>query len=423
MRRLSPFNPLSLLAPRNRAGEAGAGILPEGRPVANSGSGLHSRRLGAPLPLVTATRADTARAAAFRKGRDLARQDRWEVLGDLIRRTDQARDIGADGFSQAVAMAAGARSDIELAARKAKAEGHAPCPAAIAELDDMADANAACWGVAVTIALAHMAIGWSHLGPRLPQSRPIRPDAAFAAHFGRAADLIDRFHAVEENSPLLAAAQCRLLAADDHGINRLAEDYADLIDLDPGNPSHLRAFGRDLLPGWHGGPGDLDRQARETAVRLADIWGAGAYGWVWMGALAHDPYAAESCDADLMDKALQDILARRPDQYTINAISAFCLVGMVPDAAPGDLSLPARRLRGRLAEAGQKIAATQLTGLHPAIWADPFQRAECGWGAPDAAARERAGRRARELTSACRRLGTPPPAPMGGAGGRSALRL
>ena len=59
---------------------------------------------------------------------------------------------------------------------------------------------------------------------------------------------------------------------------------------------------------------------------MQDIWGSGAYAWMYMDALAEDQSALQMLDTDAFLHAILEIFERRPDQHTANEIAAFLAV-------------------------------------------------------------------------------------------------
>ena len=99
-------------------------------------------------------------------------------------------------------------------------------------------------------------------------------------------------------------------------------------------------------------------------VAPADLWGAGAYTWVYLDALSVDPGAFDKLDAEYFAEGLHDILERRPDQHTVNMLAAFTgytLSGMACD--PGN--------RGRIASCFNWIVQDHLREVHPLVWMRP----------------------------------------------------
>ncbi|EPX82224.1 hypothetical protein Salmuc_05481 [Salipiger mucosus DSM 16094] len=249
------------------------------------------------------------------------------------------------------------------------------------ELGDAVDEAETGLPGALVLATAHLCVARAWAGrPGAPEPSALRRDAR-ALHLESADRLLDRFDPLEEDSPMLAALRCHLLERQPRAAARLADDYEDLIDLDPACPDHMRALGRDLAPSRFGSWERLDHEARRTAGRTADVWGTGAYAWVWFDALAADPAGFEHVESEFFAEALHDILECRPDQHTANVIAAYCGLSLSGTAERGSA-------RARIAGCFGWIVADHLREVHPAIWA----RARPRTGATDPAAALRRGR-------------------------------
>ena len=304
------------------------------------------------------------------EGQFLARQDRWGDLAQRIRQTDQRRMKTADFVPLADLLLAGARRDVVAAAEHALADGvpesDGPLRSGMALLEGVHDEYPGDYAIALTVALAHIDIGWAWRGPDAPRDLPAPHLAAFRAHFDRASAILDNFCSLELNSPAVAAARCALLdgARDPH--LRVADDYEDLIDLDPTDQRHMRALGRHLLPHRFGSYDALELEARRTAARTQDIWGDAAYTWVYFDAITHDPEACARVDADFFADGLRDILRRRPDQANVNMLAAYCAVAL---GTAQDLG----SARARISACSEWIIRNHLRELHPLIWAHAAQ--------------------------------------------------
>ena len=64
----------------------------------------------------------------------------------------------------------------------------------------------------------------------------------------------------------------------------MIDDYNELIDLDPATPLHFHNFGRHLVPQFLGDYATLEREAARMRDEMHDIWGSGAYAWMYMEA-------------------------------------------------------------------------------------------------------------------------------------------
>ncbi|WP_010142054.1 hypothetical protein [Oceanicola sp. S124] len=346
------------------AAQARAGLGRAGLDQGTEETPTERRRL---LPIRHATREQGTFRAHFQKGRTLVRQDRWDLLARLIRETDRLRETSPAGVRMSDVLAAGARSDMVSSARKAIQQGAEPSGAWLTDLDQAAAEGD--WPEAVTIARLHMDIAWLYHGDLPPVARPAAPHPEFTRHFNRAAQLLDGFSPIEEASPMLAEARIALLANDPAGPDRMRDDFEDLIDLDPANPGPLRLFGLYMLPRWFGSDAAaIDQAAAQTADRLADVWGDGAYAWVWLDALSSEAETAAACDAARFRRGLFDILERRPGQEVANLLAGFCGLAMAPGRAPAGLSAPARATRDLLHAACTPVIEHHMSEIRPELW-------------------------------------------------------
>ncbi|CUH63842.1 hypothetical protein TL5118_00636 [Thalassovita autumnalis] len=338
--------------------------------------GAQTRRLD--LPEKPTSAEDSLRQQIEARGQFLARQDRWEELGEEIRAADQSRDCTPGGMGLADLLARGARLDVvqpveQILSDPALLPQHAPREG-ISALEEVLEDHPEDFGVALVLIQAHIDFAWAWRGEGWHDALPPQRQHSFLRHMARAEALLDRFSPFEHDSPALAACRCALLAAAVEPDARLADDYEDLIDLDPGNPRHMRAFGNHLLPRWFGSYQMLEVEARRVALMTEDLWGAGGYAWVYLDALSVDPGALELLDADFFLDGMRDILERAPDQHVVNTWAAFCAVTLP--------ALPAHRRAtreglSRLRAALDWIQRDHLQELHPLIWG----QAKLGLGA------------------------------------------
>lgn len=322
------------------------------------------------IPVIELSGEDIAGREAQDRGLFLARQERWHELIGEIRSADLARTTTPGGMPVADLMAYGARSDVINAVEHALYEGvpsgGPPLIDGIGALETLlADLGNDPYMAAI-VALAHIDVAWAWRGtgwetivPRLHRDR-------CGAHFDRAAFLLEPHCGIELDSPMLMAARCAMLAGLRHPDTRIADDYEDLIDLAPHNQRHMRALGIHLLPRWFGSYADLELEARRTAARTQDVWGAGGYTWVCFDAIAYDEGACARVDVDFFVDGLKDIVRARPDQQMINLLSAYCAVALRGDAG-GDEAADLARLR--ICDAANWLIRDHLTELHPMIWA------------------------------------------------------
>ncbi|MDK3016139.1 hypothetical protein [Pseudodonghicola flavimaris] len=323
------------------------------------------------IPVREQSAEDRAARAARDRGLFLARQDRWEELSQELHAADLARSLTPGCTPLADHLSFGARSDVVLAVEEALADGKGRSRSNRSLLDGIMGLEAMRQEhrhdpyINLVLAQAHMDIAWAWRGTADPQTLPKLNRHRCAAHLDRAAHLLAPFDAAALSSPALGAAQCTLLA-DRHGeVSQIADAYAAVIDLDPRNLRLMRSLGLHLLPRRGGSHATLEVEARRTAARTADIWGAGGYTWVLFDAIARDPGAMAHVDVDFFTEGLRDILATRPDQPMVNLLTAYCALSLRDLPAEETAREPQRRIA---ASAGWLIR-DHLTELHPLIWA------------------------------------------------------
>ncbi len=305
-----------------------------------------------------------ARAALFARGQFLARQEDWETLALEIAGADRARKLTPGLRSQAFLLSDAARADIREAVTQAASRLDAtgsmtPLDALEAVSEEMPD----CPTFSNVLAMAHLDAAAAWRGERSPVDLPADRRAPYDRHMTAAIALTDRFDPFEHDSPLWAQVRCAVLEADPAPRERVADDYEDLIDLDPCNPHHLIALGRDLCPARFGDWDRLDVQARRTAARTADVWGAGGYVWVYFGVLSARSGALRRLDAELFVEGLHDILSANPTQDMANLLAAFTGFTL------GTTS-PSGSAQRRLTECFGWIAQDYLREIHPLTWAE-----------------------------------------------------
>ncbi len=315
------------------------------------------------IPMRDASPASGERARHMARGRYLARQEAWSTLADEIAAADLGRTATTGGTPVARLLAEGAHADtLENALAAVDRNDPTSARRIVHALQDGIDGIGDRPHLVLIPGLAHLAVARAWEGrPGAPDPTPLRRDAR-AQHLESAQRLIDRHDPLEQDSPALAALRCAVLDLQPRPASRVSDDYEDLIDLDPACFEHMRAFGRDLMPTRFGNWEKLDLEARRTAGRSSDIWGTGAYAWVWFDVLATDPDAFDHVDAELFAEALHDILERRPDQYTANLLAAYC--GLTLSGAA-----QARSARARIAGCFDWIVQDHLREVHPDLWA------------------------------------------------------
>lgn len=316
------------------------------------------------------TEEESIRDAHQSRGQFLARQERWSDLVDEIRKAEDTRRATPGLMAVADLLGYGARSDVVMAVEHALFDGRpakgAPLLEGVQALEQILVDAEGDMILGAIVAQAHMDIAWFWRGTGWDSQIPKRNREAFEAHFDRARDILSPYRMHECSSPTLAAAKCGLYGAGKDTPDHLAADYEYLIDLDPSNPAPMRAMGNYLSPRWFGTYEKLELEARRTAARTHEIWGAGAYTWVMFDALSDDDTACENLDLEFFVEGLQDILDRRPHQYIVNLLAAYCANTIGSNLTGYD---PADQTRTRIAGCADWIVRNHMTELHPLIWA------------------------------------------------------
>jgi len=322
------------------------------------------------IPVVEQSSDDIACSAAQAQGQFLARQERWDELSTEIKAADIARLKTPGGMPVADLLAFGARVDVVNAVEQALTEGHKPDSRPL--IDGIMALEAARLPyrhdpyLAAVVALAHIDIGWIWRGTGWDTIVPSANRRRCGAHFDRASALLDPFDNTQLGSPMLAATTCALLPGRRSDTMGVASDYETLIDLDPLNSRHMRALGNHMLPRWFGSYPSLELEARRTASRTKDIWGAGGYTWVYFDAIANDEQACAQVDVAFFLDGLRDIVKARPTQEMVNLLASYCAVALGNGlGVDGQADLP----RLQIAEAADWLIRDHLCELHPMIWA------------------------------------------------------
>lgn len=322
------------------------------------------------IPVRTQSSDDIACRAAQDHGQFLARQERWDELADALRGADLARQTTPGGMPVAELLAYGARSDVINAVEHALAEGRQandpPLLDGIMALETIRQEHRDDPHITALVALAHLDIGWAWRGTGWDTIVPKVNRRRCAAHFSRAAQLLDGVDGRAGGSPMTAAARCAVMAGQRAGTKQIADDYERLIDLDPGNHRHMRALGNHMLPRWFGSYPALELEARRTAARTQDTWGAGGYAWVYFDAIAIDEQACAGVDVEFFLDGLRDIVQLCPGQEMVNMLAAYCAVALRNGMG---LSEEADLPRLRIAAAADWLIREHLREVHPMIWA------------------------------------------------------
>ena len=321
------------------------------------------------LPSLPVSDEEMARATHQDLGQKLVRQENWGDLAARIEYADDCRLATPGGEAASMLLAFGARSDVVAAAEDAIHDGTFPDPIGIEALEEMLRDQSGNHACALVAALAHFDIGWAWQTAIEAGQVPDTPESKLriASHFRRADDILAPFDPVDLDAPSVAAAQCLLLAALPQARHKVADAYERLIDLDPDSPRYMRALGQHLLPAQFGDYQQLELEARRTAARTGDLWGAGAYTWVYLDALAQDDGALSSVDPGYFIEGLKDILGRKREQHIVNVMTAFCAIAMGPDRA-SQLTGTAEQTRRKLHDCTGWLLSDHLQELHPLIW-------------------------------------------------------
>ena len=302
-------------------------------------------------------------------GRNYLRQDRLDLLAGAITQHDKSRDTTTSGTPFAELLAAGARSDLSRALYSASEAGALVAGSRVFEglslLDEAAcdhKSNPICASV---LALTYMDAGWAWYRQGWQRGSPKTYLPQFQEAFGTAAELLAPVCAIEHDSPLVASTRCALLAGLTDAEERVVDDFEDLIDLAPTMPGHMRAFGLHLLPCWFGSYHKLEVEARRTAVRTEDVWGAGGYAWIYLDAALQDGACFAFLDTDFFLEAIDDILERRGTQHIANMLAAYLSRMLARERGDG----PDRTQRRALQERRDRILRSDIHEVHPWVWA------------------------------------------------------
>ena len=324
------------------------------------------------IPVSEDPHEEQLRSYYFNQGQFLSRQERWEDLSDMVNKEDSSRRASGGGMPIADLLCQGARSDVVSLAEHLLIDGtpeeNRPLSEAINALETILGEYPDNHVIATTVALAHLDIAWAWRGSETTRKTPARNLEAFDLHCKRAKQILDPFCGIELDSPLVTSARCALLVGNPNAKDCVADDYEDLIDLAPKQQRHMRALGHHLLPQWFGSYEALELEARRTAARTQDIWGAGAYTWTFFDALLVDPKCASVLDVPFFLEGLRDILERSEDQHNANLFASFAAVS-IPNAAKlcsDDLEISS--VLEQIQTAAQWIMSDHLHELHPLIW-------------------------------------------------------
>ncbi len=322
------------------------------------------------IPVLEQSPEQVARFKHQNRGQFLARQERWAELIEEVRRADRERITTPAGMPISDLLLFGARADVVHAVEHALFDGTPPKDAPLLEGISAFEALLLEFPndpvVALIVAMSHIDIAWAWRGAGWDATVPKPNRRAFSEHMQRANELLSPYCGVELDSPALASARCALFAGLQQAERRLADEYEDLIDLDPGNHRHMRAMGNHLLPRWFGSYQDLELEARRTAARTQDLWGHGGYAWVYFDAIAVDDEACALVDVEFFIDGLRDIIKTRPDQEMANLLASYCAVAIhhgIGANERADLN------RMRIAECAKWLIRDHMTEVYPLVWA------------------------------------------------------
>ncbi|MFY0310308.1 hypothetical protein ACFMBG_10520 [Leisingera sp. D0M16] len=304
------------------------------------------------------------------RGQFLARQERWEDLSRQIREADETRAAARCGLPLADLIAYGARADVVNATEHALSEQKDAASRSLIRglmaFEALRAEHRHDPYLTALVALAHIDIGWAWRGPGNAPAAQASSQRRCAAHFDRAAALLEPIAEASEDSPFLKAAQCALFAGSSSGTLPVADAFGALIDLAPDNHRHMRTLGTRMLPRWSGSYAALELEARRTAARTEETWGAGGYTWVYFDAIAIDDQACARVDTRFFLDGLKDIVQANPSQEMINLLAAYCSVALRKDLGR---NIQADVPRLKIAAAADWLIRDHLKELHPLVWA------------------------------------------------------
>ena len=315
-----------------------------------------------------------AQATIATRGLFLARQERWSDLSHEMKMADRHLDRTLGGVAHAPLLARGAAGDaigplLQVLADPGLVAAHAPgggISALEEALEDFEDDFAL--GLVLVYALIETGLAWRGQGwiSDVPQAHWHQ----FQAHFQQAQAVLAAHGQFTRNSAAYAAARCALFAALPARAEEVCTAYEWLIDLDPGNPHHMRNFGVHLLPRWFGDYDRLETQAERIAGRCASVWGAGGYAWVYLDALRHDPKALTVLNVDRFANAVTAILDNAEIPHYANDLAAF---GALTLAGPAFQSGVLRPMAQGLRQALDQVLQGRLREIHAPVWMQAAQ--------------------------------------------------
>lgn len=321
------------------------------------------------IPVRMEAEADQQRSALRERGQFLARQDRWQDLSDALSTADQDT-IPPGEMPPADLLAFGARADVVNAVEHALSDGSGRETRVLIDgimsLEAIRTDHRHDPYLTALIALAHVDIGWLWRGSG-PNAQPPKTDLRrAAAHFDRAATLVERFRHQSSNSAFLTAAACAVFTGQQTDTMNAADSYAHLIGLKPQDHRPMRALGMQMLPANGGSYSALELEARRTASLTQETWGAGGYAWVYFDAIVVDPMACARVDTAFFLDGLRDIVGICASQETTNLLTAYCALAL-PQSQPEDQT--SAEQRQSITAATDWLIREHLREIHPLIWA------------------------------------------------------
>ncbi len=331
------------------------------------------------IPVNKATADQIENTTCRDHGLFMARQERWDELGREIRDYDAANACTKNGVPLADLLLHGARADAVRAAEHALLHGRPARDARVLEgveaMETVLSEHPNDYAIALLVAFLHIDIAWAWRGSKPPKDLPECNLEAFEAHFLRATEILDEFCAYEASSAALMNARCALQFGSGN-LKRVVDEFEGLIDISPTNPRPLRTLGSSLLPRWQGSFEKLDLEARRTAARLSDCWGAGAYTWVWFDALLIDPAGFGTVEIAYFMDGIYDILDRRDDQHHANMAAAHLFRSWQTIRGLADNNDEYETLANALLYGFDHVVHNHLREIHPLLWG----HAELGFG-------------------------------------------
>lgn len=325
------------------------------------------------IPTPETNAEDEACDRAIAEGQFLARQEDWERIEAEILAADTARRATPGGTPIADLIAYGARADIINAVEHALSEGLSLTERVtldgIMALERTRLECARTPVMTTVVALAHLDIAWAfrRISKRKSHRQRDTLHARAEAHHARAKTLLSQIPNDARERPFVAAARCALYSVEaSAGCRQIADDYFDLIRLDPGNPRHLRALGTHLAEQGAEGLRALELEARRVAALVQAQWGAAGYAWVYFDAVAQSDAACLEVDVPYFLDGMADIVARAANQERINLLSAYCSIALKPQP---ETAADAAAVRQQIAQAAHWLIREHLRELHPMVWA------------------------------------------------------